>query len=490
MVWLGAQLLDLMHGLAIWTVLFGFTAVLAVACQYDPTLLDERQDAVDLAQHWRGGLQAAIVGTAVALLTGVVLWVVCRWARPNVAPPAPTSPASVSSFGQAVRLTRAELRSQSRRTSRRNAAVVVVASIVAGLPAMASVDDPVWETQIDMPSRVWRLVFTPIAGALLLLCAVGIVVVVFASYALIRIASAMTRQAALAGIVVVNDPPPSPAESPSPGDEPDRPRIDWPDPALLAYLCPNVPGKASRKGPDVRIGCSTATVDARTLTGWMVSMSVWALVDAGLMEIALIRHGVLRRRRIVVTRTRAGMAAGTIAEYVTSLPTDDPSAYVDDDTLDRQGPVGDLVELFNMWQVMWSDDPDWKLAAAVFDRAAATGVCTGDVDHGYIFDCVRVADLRVAAARLQHDFERAMRERPLLMTTLLRDGQKCVGTMARSEAQGGDSLRAATDRPDRVVRTPSQGGHSPVAINRVLPIVRFGSPPHTIEATQDGASSA
>ena len=127
---------------------------------------------------------------------------------------------------------------------------------------------------------------------------------------------------------------------------------------------------------------------------------------------------------------------------MTSLPTDDPSAYVGDDTLDRQGPVGDLVELFNMWQVMWSDDPDWKLAAAVLDFAATTGVCTGDVDHGYTFDCVRVADLRVAAARLQHDFERAMRERPLLMTMLLRDGQKCVATMARSEAQGGDSLRA------------------------------------------------
>ena len=182
---------------------------------------------------------------------------------------------------------------------------------VVGLLAMAWIDHPVWETQIDMPSRVWRLVFTPIAGALLLLGAVGIVVVVFASYALIRMASAMTRQATLEGIVVVNDPPPTPAESPSRGDEPDRPRIDWPDPALLAYLCPNVPGKASRKGPNVRIGCSTATVDARTLTGWMVSMSVWALVDAGLMKMALpTRHGVLRRRRIVVTRTACRGGSG------------------------------------------------------------------------------------------------------------------------------------------------------------------------------------
>jgi hypothetical protein len=225
---------------------------------------------------------------------------------------------------------------------------------------------------------------------------------------------------------------------------PDRPRVSRPDPALLAYLSTRIPGRTSRKRVDVHFGCSEATAKSRTLTGWMVALSVWALVDHGLVDIAVERRGLFRRKRITVTRTCPGTADGVVVSYLTSLPTDDPLAFVDEDTLDRPGPIGDLVRQFRMWREMLNDDPDWTLAKAVFDGAVTAGVCTGSSDDGYTFDCVAVGDLRDPARRLQHSFERAMREQPEVMTLLLRDGQRCIEAMTTPSGRRVSRSRVTT----------------------------------------------
>jgi hypothetical protein len=163
--WVVATGLDLVHGVAIWTVFDGLTTVAAVACQHDPTLA-ERAEVAELAQHWRGSLQISAIGFVLATLAGAALVAVCRWVGPHVRLPTHATAAAGSSSAGVVRITRAELQRRTRRQNRRLLSFVGAGSVVAGVALMALIGFAVWESGINASARVVRVVMTPIVGFL------------------------------------------------------------------------------------------------------------------------------------------------------------------------------------------------------------------------------------------------------------------------------------------------------------------------------------
>jgi hypothetical protein len=147
----------------------------------------------------------------------------------------------------------------------------------------------------------------------------------------------------------------------------------------------------------------------------------------------------------------AGVDDGVIASCVTSLPTDDRAALIDEHILDRPGPIGDLDDLSGTWDAMPSDEPDWRLASTVFDGAVTAGGMHGQLRRRLHLRMHRHRDLldlgQASAAQRRTCHEGA----PGVMT--VNDGRKVtpwrrVGSrVIRGEfSAGGDNAGAAARR--------------------------------------------
>ncbi len=443
--WLARPVWCLSHALAFVIGVAGSAAILALAGLVMgvafrlgvPAITTSEEDVELLKDSVPTALRVLLASSAVLFVARLALSQLLK----RVAPHLPPGPDAGPPGRPSLRETRRQFQARTRLESRRILLIGSILTLLAGSLAMAVLAPSTvpWEGGISLLARAARLlglvalglvtlifVFGALLFVLVIVLLAGMVGETYASRFLPAYAPAAEEAANAASLPL---PPPKPQE---------------PSPSLLVYLFAD---RLLRSDTALKLGapvpCSDQEVRMTDLATTSLAAAFWNLGERDAFRLrATTRRRLLlfKRTRVEVERLRAERLPGLEGRLM-EVPSEDPDAYVDEDTSGRPGPLGDVRAAVQSWLSGGREDPEWAIVAELVDEAEALGVVeTGEEDADGGESKIRCSEVTAAEAPFEV-FEACWRQfgedEPVLRSLLLREcGKAIAGSRVYPETEG------------------------------------------------------
>jgi hypothetical protein len=428
--WLARPVWCLSHALAFVIGVAGTAALLALAGLITGVAFQLGVPAITTSEEDVKLLKESVPTALRVLLASSAVWFIARLALgqllKRVAPQLPLRDSHATAPGRpSLRETRRQFQARARRENRR-------------MEVLSPSTVP-WEGGISLLARAARLL-----GVLVL----GLVMLVFVSAALL-IVMVFVLFAALVGETFASrylsahvPAAEEAAEAPSPPPPPPRPQ--GPSPSLLVYLFAD---RLLRSDTALKLGapvpCSDQEVRMTDLAAATLAAAFWRLGERDALRLtSTTRRRLLlfKQTRVDVERLRAERLPGLEGRLM-EVPSEDPDAYVDEDTSGRPGPLGDVRAVVQSWLSGGQEDPEWAIVAELVDEAEALGVVErGEEDADASESKIRCSEVNAVKAHFEAFdacWHRFGEDEPALRSLLLRECAKAIaGSRVYPETEG------------------------------------------------------